>query len=38
MDVDMVSELKKEQVNFIVHKLKEIYFIDENMIIDAIEN
>ena len=38
MDVDLVSELKKEHVKFLVQVLSKDYFIDENMILDAIKN
>jgi hypothetical protein len=38
MDVDLVSELKGEHVKFLVQSLSKDYFIDENMILDAIKN
>jgi len=38
MDVDLVSELKSEHVKFLVRALQKDYFIDENMILDAIKN
>jgi len=38
MDVDLVSELKSDHVKFLVQALQKDYFIDENMILDAIEN
>ena len=38
MDVDMVSELKSDHVKFLVQALQKDYFIDENMILDAIKN
>jgi hypothetical protein len=38
MDVDLVSELKSDQVKFLVQALQKDYFIDENMILDAIKN
>lgn len=38
MDVDMVSELKSDHVKFLVQALQKDYFIDENMIWDAIKN
>jgi hypothetical protein len=38
MDVDLVSELKQEHVKHLVQNLKKDYFIDEEMIIDAIKN
>ena len=38
MDVDLVSELKQEHVKFLVTALSKDYFIDENMILDAIKN
>lgn len=38
MDVDLVSELKQEHVKRLVQNLKKNYFIDEEMIIDAIKN
>lgn len=38
MDVDLVSELKREHAKFLVETLKKEYFIDENMILDAIIN
>ena len=38
MDVDLVSELRKEHVKFLVQVLSKDYFIDENMILDAIKN
>ena len=38
MDVDLVSELKSDQVQFLVQALQKDYFIDENMILDAIKN
>ncbi len=38
MDIDLVSELKFEDVKQLVQKLKGSYFIDEEMIIDAIKN
>jgi hypothetical protein len=37
MDVDMVSELKKEQVHPLTEMLKSEYYIDEIMIFDAIK-
>jgi hypothetical protein len=38
MDVDLVSELKSDHVKFLVQALQKDYFIDENMILDAIKN
>ena len=38
MDVDLVSELKQEHVKLLVQALSKDYFIDENMILDAIKN
>lgn len=38
MDIDLVSELKSDQVKFLVQALQKDYFIDENMILDAIKN
>lgn len=38
MDVDMVSELKSDHVKFLIQALQKDYFIDENMILDAIKN
>jgi arginine deiminase len=38
MDVDLVSELKSVHVKFLVQALQNDYFIDENMILDAIKN
>ena len=38
MDVDLVSELKQEHVKYLVQSLSKDYFIDENMILDAIKN
>ncbi len=38
MDIDLVSDLKQNQVNLLVQKLKTNYFIDENMISDAINS
>ena len=38
MDIDLVSELKQEHVKFLVQTLNKDYFIDENMILDAIKN
>jgi len=38
MDVDLVSELKQEHVQLLVKALSGDYFIDENMISDAIKN
>ncbi|MDZ7626744.1 MAG: hypothetical protein U5J96_20140 [Ignavibacteriaceae bacterium] len=38
MDIDMVSDLKEEHVKFLVQSLKDEYFIDEDMIFDAIKN
>lgn len=37
MDVDMVSELKKEHVYPLTEMLKSEYYIDEDMILDAIK-
>ncbi|MBM4174814.1 MAG: hypothetical protein FJ213_01370 [Ignavibacteria bacterium] len=37
LDVDLISNLKPYQVNSLVKKLKPDYFIDENMIQDAIQ-
>lgn len=37
MDVDMVSDLKPEHVRSLVRMLEPSYYIDENMILDAIE-
>jgi len=37
LDVDLISNLKPYQVNSLVKKLKPDYFIDENMIQDAIK-
>lgn len=37
MDVDMVSDLKPEHVRSLVRMLESSYYIDENMILDAIE-
>jgi hypothetical protein len=37
MDVDMVSELKKEHVHPLTEMLKSEYYIDEDMIFDAIK-
>jgi hypothetical protein len=36
MDIDMVCDLKEQHVNFLSQILKNIYFADENMILDAI--
>ena len=38
MDIDLVSELKSDHVKFLIQALKKDYFIDENMILDAIKN
>ena len=38
MDIDLVSELKSDHVKFLVQALQKDYFIDENMILDAIVN
>ena len=38
MDIDLISELKVEHVNQLIQNLNESYFIDEEMIIDAIKN
>ncbi|MBU1298462.1 MAG: hypothetical protein KJ963_08550 [Bacteroidetes bacterium] len=38
MDIDLVSDCRQNQVNLLVKKLKTNYFIDENMISDAIKN
>jgi len=38
MDVDLISELKQEHVKYLVQSLSKDYFIDENMILDAIKN
>ena len=38
MDVGLVSELKSEHVKFLVQTLSKDYFIDEEMILDAIKN
>lgn len=38
MDIDLISELRQNQVSFLFEKLKSKYFIDENMILDAIKN
>jgi hypothetical protein len=37
MDIDLVSNLKPVQVKLFVEKLKELYFVDEHMINDAIK-
>ncbi|MGE0083315.1 MAG: hypothetical protein AB7S75_02735 [Desulfococcaceae bacterium] len=37
MDVDMISDLKKQHVRAFVKMLEPSYYIDENMILDAIE-
>ncbi|NWG29279.1 MAG: hypothetical protein HXY48_12190 [Ignavibacteriaceae bacterium] len=38
MDIDLVSELKQEHVKLLVQALNKDYFIDEEMILDAIKN
>ena len=38
IDVDLVSELRQEHVKLLVQGLKRDYFIDEEMIYDAIRN
>ncbi len=38
MDIDLVSELKQEHVKSLAESLKKEYFIDEEMIYDAIKN
>jgi len=38
MDIDLISELKSEHVRKLVQNLKASYYIDEEMIIDAIKN
>ncbi len=37
LDVDLVSNLQSHQVNLLVEKLKPAYFIDNEMILDAIK-
>jgi len=37
MDIDLVSNLNQTHINLLVQKLKHLYFIDENMILDAIK-
>lgn len=37
LDVDLVSNLQSHQVNLLVEKLKPAYFIDSEMILDAIK-
>lgn len=37
MDIDMVSNLKERHVNLLLQKLEQTYFIDKNMILDAIK-
>ncbi|MFA5804785.1 MAG: hypothetical protein WC879_09070 [Melioribacteraceae bacterium] len=37
LDVDLVSNLQSHQVNLLVEKLKPVYFIDSEMILDAIK-
>jgi hypothetical protein len=38
MDIDLVLELKQEHVKLLVQALNKDYFIDEEMILDAIKN
>lgn len=38
MDIDLVSELKQDHVKLLIQNLKQDYFIDEDMINDAIKN
>jgi hypothetical protein len=38
MDIDLVSDLKQNQVSSLVQKLQHAFYIDENMILDAIKN
>ena len=37
MDVDMVSDLKSKHVQSLIRMLEDTYYIDENMILDAIK-
>jgi hypothetical protein len=37
MDIDLISDLKQNHINLLVQKLRGEYFIDENMILDAIK-
>ncbi|MCK9426436.1 MAG: hypothetical protein M0Q21_10390 [Ignavibacteriaceae bacterium] len=37
MDIDLVSDLKQNQVSLLVKKLQHAFYVDENMILDAIK-
>ena len=37
MDIDLVSNLNQNHISLLSQKLKHIYFIDENMILDALK-
>ena len=37
MDIDFVSNLNQTHINLLGQKLKHLYFIDENMILDAVK-
>ncbi|MFA4922742.1 MAG: hypothetical protein WC557_00940 [Ignavibacteriaceae bacterium] len=37
MDIDLVSDLKQNQVSLLVQKLQQAFYVDENMILDAIK-
>jgi hypothetical protein len=38
MDVDIISELKQNHISLLVERLKSKFFIDGDMILDAIKN